>query len=128
MVGSVYFITCIVMGAERLDADSAILYQWFKDGEMVAEQTTETFSFTFLTSSDVGSYTCQATVMSSLLSAPITSTSTAFIRELQRQSQVQVINHNIAPLHRRRNRGGYSPQYFRKGGRAPLNIVTIQTF
>ena len=85
------------MGAERL-ADSTILYQWFKDGEMVAEQTNVTFSFTFLTLSDAGSYTCQATVMSSLLSAPITSTSTAFIRELQRQSQIQVVNHDIAPL------------------------------
>ena len=81
VVGSMYSLTCIVTGAERL-TDSTIFYQWFKDGAMVAEQTTKTLSFTFLTLSNAGSYTCQATIMSSFLSAPITSTSSAFICEL----------------------------------------------
>jgi hypothetical protein len=84
MVGSMYSLTCIVTGAERL-TDSATAYQWLKDGEIMTEETSETLSFTFLTLSDTGSYTCQATVISSLLSAPINTTSTAFICELQKQ-------------------------------------------
>ena len=56
-----FSLTCTVTGAERL-TDSVITYQWFKDGEVVSGQTMETLSF-----SDAGSYTCQATVMSSLL-------------------------------------------------------------
>ena len=82
MVGSMYSLTCIVTGAERL-TDSTIAYQWFKDGETVTEETSETLSFTSLTLSDAGSYTCQATVTSSLLSAPINNASTGFICELQ---------------------------------------------
>ena len=80
-----YSLTCIVTGAERL-TDSTISYQWFKDGETVTEENSATLSFTFLTLSDAGSYTCQATVTSSLLSASISSTSMAFICELQIQN------------------------------------------
>ena len=80
-VGSMYSLTCIVTGAERL-IDSTIAYQWLKDGETVTEETSEILSFTSLTLSDSGSYTCQATVTSSLLRAPINA-STAFICELQ---------------------------------------------
>ena len=81
LVGSMYSLICIVLGAERL-TDSTIAYQWFKDSETLAEQATETLSFASLTLSDAGSYICQATVASSLLSAPITTTSRAFICEL----------------------------------------------
>ena len=69
-----YSLTCTVTGAERLTG-STITYQWFKDGVMVSGQTMETFSFTPLSFSDAGRYTCQATVMSSLLSGPVTNTS-----------------------------------------------------
>jgi hypothetical protein len=94
MVGSMYSLTCIVTGAERL-TDSTIDYQWLKDGETVTEETNKTLSFTVLTLSDTGSYTCQATVISSLLSAPINSTSTAFTCELQRQINfIRYDNHN----------------------------------
>ena len=70
-VGAMYSLTCTVTGAERLTG-STITYQWFKDGVVVSGQTMETLSFTSLTFSDAGGYTCEATVMSSLLSGPIT--------------------------------------------------------
>ena len=68
---SVASLTCTVTGAERL-TNSSITYQWFKDGVMVSGQTRKTLSFTPLSFSDAGGYTCQATLMSSLLSGPIT--------------------------------------------------------
>ena len=73
-----YSLTCTVTGAERLTG-STITYQWFKDGVVVSGQTMETLSFTPLTFSDAGGYTCEATVMSSLLSDPITSTSSSSV-------------------------------------------------
>ena len=73
MAGSTYSLTCSVTGAERLTG-STITYQWFKDGVMVSGQTMETFSFTPLSFSDAGGYSCQATIMSDLLSGPITTT------------------------------------------------------
>ena len=76
-----YSLVCIVTGAERL-TDSTTTFQWFIDGAVVAEQTSETLSFPSLTLSDAGSYTCQATVMSGLLSDRITNTSAAFVCEL----------------------------------------------
>ena len=72
-VGAMYSLTCTVTGAERLTG-STITYQWFKNGVVVSGQTMETLSFTSLTFSDAGGYTCEATVMSSLLSGPITTT------------------------------------------------------
>ena len=74
MAGSTYSLTCTVTGAEGLTG-STTTYQWFKDGVMVSGQTMETFSFTSLSFSDAGGYTCQATIMSNLLSGPITTTS-----------------------------------------------------
>ena len=71
-VGAMYSLTCAVTGAERLTG-STITYQWFKDGVMVSDQTMEILFFASLTFSDAGGYTCEATVMSSLLSDPITS-------------------------------------------------------
>ena len=70
MARSMYSLTCTVNGAERL-TNSTITYQWFKDGVMTSGQTMETLSFTPLSFFDVGRYTCQATVMSSLLNGPI---------------------------------------------------------
>ena len=75
MAGSMYSLTCTVTGAERL-TDSTTNYQWFKNGEIVSDQTMETLSFTPLSFSDAGGYTCQVTVMSNLLSGPITMSST----------------------------------------------------
>ena len=75
MAGSMYSLTCTVTGAEGL-TDSTTNYQWFKNGEVVSGQTMETLSFTSLSFSDAGGYTCQATVMSNLLSGPITMNST----------------------------------------------------
>ena len=74
-VGAMYSLTCTVTGAERLTG-STITYQWFKDGVMVSDQTMETLSFTSLTFSDAGGCTCEATIMSSLLSGPITTSRT----------------------------------------------------
>ena len=70
---SAFSLTCTVTGAERL-TNTAITYQWFKDGSAVSGQTVDTLSFPSLSYSDVGGYTCQATVMSSLLSGPIITT------------------------------------------------------
>ena len=72
-VGAMYSLTCAVTGAERL-IGSTITYQWFKNGVVVSDQTMETLSFAPLTFTDAGGYTCEATVMSSLLSGPITTT------------------------------------------------------
>ena len=74
-----YSLTCTVTGAERLtdaDAGAIVTYQWLKNGAVVSDQTMATLSFSPLTFSDAGSYTCQATVTSSLLSDPITTNST----------------------------------------------------
>ena len=78
VAGSMYSLTCTVTGAERLTG-SNITYQWFKNGTAVSGQIMETLFFTSLSSNDVGGYTCQATVISSLLSQPIiTSQSSLF--------------------------------------------------
>ena len=78
VAGSMYSLTCTVTGAERL-TDTAITYQWFKDGVIVSDQSMETLSFPTLSFSDAGGYTCQSTVMSSLLSGPITTNSSDHI-------------------------------------------------
>ena len=72
VVGSMYSLSCTVSGAGMLTG-ATITYQWFKDGVVMSGQTMETLSFTSLSYSDAGGYTCQATVMSSLLSGPINS-------------------------------------------------------
>ena len=78
MVGSVYSLTGTVTGTERLTVtDAMVTYQWFKNGELVSVDTP---SFQTLNISDAGSYTCQATVTSSLLSAPISCNSTNTVR------------------------------------------------
>ena len=76
MVESMYSLTCTVIGAERLtDVGAMVTYQWHKNGAVVSDQTMATLSFSSLTFSDAGGYTCQATVISSLLSDPITTAS-----------------------------------------------------
>jgi hypothetical protein len=52
-----------------------VTFQWLKNDAVVSGQTMATLSFSPLAFSDAGSYTCQATVNSSLLSAPITTAS-----------------------------------------------------
>ena len=71
-IGSIYTLNCTVIGAEKL-TDSTITYQWFKDGEVVSEEVTETFTSTSLSFLNAGEYTCQATVVSSLLDEQIVS-------------------------------------------------------
>ena len=73
MAGSMYSLTCTVTGAERL-TDAMVTYQWLKNGAVVLDQTMATLSFSPLTFSDAGSYTCQATVTSSLLISGTTTT------------------------------------------------------
>ena len=68
-----YSLTCTVIGAEMLtDAGAMVTYQWLKNGAVVLDQTMATLSFSPVTLFDAGSYTCQATVTSGLLSDPIT--------------------------------------------------------
>ena len=66
VAGSAYSLNCTVSGAEKL-IDSNITYQWFKDGEVVPGETTETLTSTLLSLSDAGEYFCLAYVTSSLL-------------------------------------------------------------
>ena len=84
-----YSLTCTVSGAEGLiDAGGMVTYQWLKDSLVVQDQTMATLSFSPLTFSDTGSYTCRATVTSSLLlSDPIS----------QNSANVASIN-NINPM------------------------------
>ena len=74
MVGSMYSLTCIITLVERF-IDAMVTYQWFKNSTVVSGQPMATLSFSPLTFSDAGSYTCQATITSSLLSDPITTAS-----------------------------------------------------
>jgi hypothetical protein len=74
-----YSLTCTVTGAEGL-TDAMMTYQWRKNNAVVSGQTMATLSFSPLSSSDAGSYTCQATVASSLLSASITTTPSSSLR------------------------------------------------
>ena len=69
-----YSLTCAVTGAERL-TDAMVTYTWSKNGTLLSGQTMATLSFSPLTFSDAGSYTCQVTVTSSLLSGPISNIS-----------------------------------------------------
>ena len=72
-----YSLTCTITGAGGLtDAGAMVTYLWLKNGAVVSDQTMATLSFSPLAISDAGSYTCQATVTSSLLSEPITTNST----------------------------------------------------
>ena len=66
MVGSMYSLNCTVSGAEGLT--NAVTYQWFKNEVMVLGQTMA-LSFSPLTFSDAGSYTCQATLTPSDMSS-----------------------------------------------------------
>ena len=77
MVGSMYSLTCIVTGTERL-TNAMVTYKWLKkfNGAVVPGQKVAALSFSPLTFSDAGRYICQATVTSSLLSASIHSNST----------------------------------------------------
>ena len=77
MVGSVYSLTCTLNGTERL-TDSNVTYQWFKDGMVVSGQAMETLSFSSLTISDAGSYSCAIFLSSYLLSGPISRNSDPF--------------------------------------------------
>jgi hypothetical protein len=73
MVGSMYSLTCTVTGAEQL-TDAIVIYRWLKNGAVVSVQTMATLSFSPLITSDAGGYACQATISSSLLSTPLTTT------------------------------------------------------
>jgi hypothetical protein len=74
MVGSMYSLTCTITGVERLTG-VVETYQWLKNGEILSDETMATLFFSPVTFSDAGSYTCQATVTSILLSDPITTAS-----------------------------------------------------
>ena len=69
-----YSLTCAVTGAESLTG-AIVTYQWFKNGAVVSNQTMGILSFHSLVFSDAGTFTCLATVASSLLSGPITTSS-----------------------------------------------------
>jgi hypothetical protein len=94
MVGSMYSLTCAITGAEGL-TDTMVTYQWRKNGGVVSDQTMATLSFSSLSFSDAGSYTCQATVTSSLLSDPITTApSNSLSVQLTRRSFFTRGHHN----------------------------------
>ena len=69
VLGSMYSLTCNIAGAERLNG--TVAFQWFKNGMAVPDHTLRNLSFSSLTISDAEIYTCQITVISSLLMAPL---------------------------------------------------------
>lgn len=70
MLGARYSFNCIIAGVDRL-IDAFITYQWLKDGNQMLNQTTNFISYDYLSYLNVGLYTCQATISSSIISEPI---------------------------------------------------------
>ena len=80
VLGSMYFLTCNFVGAERLNG--TVAYQWFKNGMTVSDHTLRNLSFSSLTIYDAGIYTCQITVISSLLMGPLVANSSVEIVQI----------------------------------------------
>ena len=95
MIGSMFSLTCTVSGAERL-TDSTITFQWFKNGVTVSGQTVIALSFSSFIISDAGSYSCLATVSSSLLSGPIAAFSSNSV-DVTLTCRSSLIVDNVAP-------------------------------
>ena len=74
IVRTMYSLICTVTGAEDFPV-STITYQWFKNGGVVLGQTMDTLSFTSLTFSNAGRYTCEANVTYVAIFSPSNATS-----------------------------------------------------
>ena len=72
IAGQRYTLECEVSGAEML-ADVSITYEWTRGSSSVVLGGDMTYTFTPTTGDDGVMYHCAATVTSSSLSAPITS-------------------------------------------------------
>ena len=103
-VGGSYSLTCTVTGADRLNA--TITYQWFKDNTGVSGETQSTLSFSSLSLSDAGQYSCDVTVSSTLLSQPIAKMSNTWDLTLQSKYNFSLmfcyliveLSHSVPPL------------------------------
>ena len=73
-VGQQNFLICAVIGAQN-HINTTVIYQWFKNGEIMPNQTMDTLSFSPLGFADAGNYSCQANATSVLFSRPITTIS-----------------------------------------------------
>ena len=72
--GQNYTITCSIFGAEGFTPT----YRWLKNGSSIASETDSTLYFPSLRLSNAGRYSCEVTVMSSLLSEDIVTSSNMF--------------------------------------------------
>ena len=73
MVGQNYTLTCEVSGAERLSP--IIAYQWTRNNQEVSDNNSKTLNLSPLRLSHAGSYACNVTVSSALLSSNISASS-----------------------------------------------------
>ena len=73
MVGQNYTLTCEVSGAERLSP--MIAYQWTRNNQGVSDNNLKTLNLSPLRFSHAGSYACNVTVSSALLSSNISASS-----------------------------------------------------
>jgi hypothetical protein len=73
MVGQDYTLTCEVSGAERLSP--IITYNWTRNNLAVLDSNSKTLHLSPLLLSHAGSYACNVTVNSTLLSSSISASS-----------------------------------------------------
>ena len=64
-VGESYTLTCTLSGVE--DTLRRSTYQWRKNGAIINSHVEETLSFSFLTLSDAGQYSCTVTVNATIM-------------------------------------------------------------
>ena len=66
-------LTCEVSGAERFSPK--IAYQWTRNNQVVSDGNSKTLNLSLLRLSHAGSYACNVTVSSALLSSSISASS-----------------------------------------------------
>ena len=76
-VGMMLTLTCNVSGADMITSH-AITYQWSRNGMAVSDQTQQTWSFSSLTFSDAGQYSCAVDISSNILPSTISAMSALF--------------------------------------------------
>ena len=76
MAGSMLTLTCSVTGADMISP--TINYQWSRNGVVEPSQMQQTWSFSSLSYSDAGQYSCAVDISSNILPSSINATSDLF--------------------------------------------------
>lgn len=101
VLGFMYSLTCNIARVERLNGTVYVAYQWFKNRMTVSDLTLRNLSFTSLTIYDVGIYTCQITVISSILTGPLVANSSVEnVRICKAASIIAYSIHMVTPQYR----------------------------